>query len=74
MSERISTSSPRLGSISDDDPILAFDGAAALLRAWGGGLKPDPLAASEHRRCRSRRQECQDRVVDLYTRRVLSPG
>ena len=33
MSERISTSSPRLGSISDDDPILAFDGAAASLFA-----------------------------------------
>ena len=23
--------------------IFAFDGAEALLRAWGGGLKPDPL-------------------------------
>ena len=41
MSEPTSTNSPRGGSISDDDPILAFDGAKALLRAWGGGLKPD---------------------------------
>jgi len=30
MSERISTSSPRSGSISDDDPILAFGLAEAL--------------------------------------------
>jgi hypothetical protein len=42
MSERISTSSPRSESISDES-IFAFDGADALLRAWGGGLKPDPL-------------------------------
>jgi hypothetical protein len=28
---------------SRDDGIFAFDGAEALLRAWGGGLKPDPL-------------------------------
>ncbi|MBP7586419.1 MAG: phage terminase large subunit family protein [Thermoanaerobaculia bacterium] len=85
MSERISTSSPRLGSISDDDPILAFDGAAALLRAWGGGLKPDPLltvsewadryrmlssrAAAEPGRYRTRRTPYMKDIMD-----ALSPG
>ena len=33
MSERISTSSPSSGSISDDGSIFAFDGADVLLRA-----------------------------------------
>ena len=42
MSAPTSTTSPRGGSISDDS-FFAFDGAEALLRAWGGGLKPDPL-------------------------------
>ena len=39
MSEPISTNLARVtGSISDDGSIFAFDGADALLRAWGGGL------------------------------------
>ena len=42
MSAPTSTSSPRAGSISDEG-FFAFDGAEALLTAWGGGLKPDPL-------------------------------
>ena len=43
MSARTSMSLARgNGSISDES-IFAFDGTDALLRAWGGGLKPDPL-------------------------------
>jgi hypothetical protein len=38
MSAPISMSSPMAGSISAEESIFAFDGAEALLRAWGGGL------------------------------------
>ncbi len=65
MSEPTSTSSPRFGSISDDDSILAFDGAAALLRAWGGGLKPDPLLTVS---------EWADRYRKLSSRAAAEPG
>jgi phage terminase large subunit GpA-like protein len=65
MSEATSTSSPRFGSISDEDPILAFDGAAALLRAWGGGLKPDPLLTVS---------EWADRYRTLSSRAAAEPG
>jgi hypothetical protein len=84
MSEPTSTSSPRAGSISDDG-FFAFDGAEALLRAWGGGLKPDPLltvsdwaaryrmlssrAAAEPGRYRTRRTPYMKEIVD-----ALSPG
>ena len=84
MSERISTSSPRSDSISDES-IFAFDGADALLRAWGGGLKPDPLltvsewadryrmlssrAAAEPGRYRTRRTPYMKDIMD-----ALSPG
>jgi phage terminase large subunit GpA-like protein len=84
MSEPTSTSSPRSGSISDD-PILSFHGADALLRAWGGGLKPDPLltvsewadryrtlssrAAAEPGRYRARRTPYMKEIMD-----ALSPG
>jgi phage terminase large subunit GpA-like protein len=84
MSEPTSTSSPRAGSISDDS-IFAFDGAEALLRAWGGGLKPDPLltvsewadryrtlssrAAAEPGRYRTRRTPYMKDIMD-----ALSPG
>ena len=85
MSAPTSTSSPRSGSISDDDSIFAFDGADALLRAWGGGLKPDPLltvsewadryrmlssrAAAEPGRYRTRRTPYMKDIMD-----ALSPG
>ena len=85
MSEPTSTSSPRSGSISDDGSIFAFDGAEALLRAWGGGLKPDPLltvsewadryrmlssrAAAEPGRYRTRRTPYMKEIMD-----ALSPG
>ncbi|MBP7242406.1 phage terminase large subunit family protein [Amaricoccus sp.] len=85
MSEPTSTSSPRSGSISGDDPILGFDGADALLRAWGGGLKPDPLltvsewadryrmlssrAAAEPGRYRTKRTPYMKEIMD-----ALSPG
>ena len=85
MSEPTSTSSPRLGSISDDGSIFAFDGAEALLRAWGGGLKPDPLltvsewadryrmlssrAAAEPGRYRTKRTPYMKEIMD-----ALSPG
>jgi phage terminase large subunit GpA-like protein len=65
MSEPTSTSSPRLGSISADDPILAFDGAAALLRAWGGGLKPDPVLSGSEWAVRNRK---------LSSRTAAEPG
>ncbi len=65
MSERTSTSFPRFGSISDEDPILAFDGAAALLRAWGSGLKPDPLLTVS---------EWTDRYRTLSSRAAAEPG
>jgi phage terminase large subunit GpA-like protein len=84
MSARISTSSPRGGSISDDG-FFAFDGAEALLRAWGGGLKPDPLltvsewadryrllssrAAAEPGRYRTKRTPYMKEIMD-----ALSPG
>src|SRR5690625_4669722 len=46
MSAPISRNSPSPGSPSED--IGAFDGAEALLRAWGRGLTPDPwLTVSE---------------------------
>ena len=64
MSERISTTSPRDASISDDG-IFAFDGAAALLRAWGGGLKPDPLLTVS---------EWADRYRKLSSRSAAEPG
>ena len=73
------------GSISDDGSIFAFDGAEALLRAWGGGLKPDPLltvsewadryrtlssrAAAEPGRYRTRRTPYMKDIMD-----ALSPG
>ena len=85
MSAPTSTSSPRAGSISDDGSIFAFDGAEALLRAWGGGLKPDPLltvsewadryrmlssrAAAEPGRYRTRRTPYMKEIMD-----ALSPG
>ena len=85
MSEPTSTSSPRSGSISDDGSIFAFDGAEALLRAWGGGLKPDPLltvsewadryrmlssrAAAEPGRYRTKRTPYMKEIMD-----ALSPG
>ncbi len=65
MSEPISTSSPRAGSISDDGSIFAFDGAEALLRAWGGGLKPDPLLTVS---------EWADRYRTLSSRAAAEPG
>jgi len=65
MSERISTSSPRPGSISDDGSIFAFEGADALLRAWGGGLKPDPLLTVS---------EWADRYRTLSSRAAAEPG
>jgi phage terminase large subunit GpA-like protein len=84
MSAPTSTSSPRGGSISDDG-FFAFDGAEALLRAWGGGLKPDPLltvsewadryrmlssrAAAEPGRYRTRRTPYMKEIMD-----ALSPG
>ena len=85
MSAPTSTSSPRSGSISDDGSIFAFDGAEALLRAWGGGLKPDPLltvsewadryrmlssrAAAEPGRYRTKRTPYMKEIMD-----ALSPG
>ena len=46
MSAPISRNSPSPGSLSED--IAGFDGAEALLRAWGRGLTPDPwLTVSE---------------------------
>ncbi|SEG36945.1 phage terminase large subunit family protein, partial [Jhaorihella thermophila] len=46
MSAPISRNSPSPGSPSED--IAGFDGAEALLRAWGRGLTPDPwLTVSE---------------------------
>ena len=84
MSAPASTSSPRDGSISDDG-FFAFDGAEALLRAWGGGLKPDPLltvsewadryrmlssrAAAEPGRYRTKRTPYMKEIMD-----ALSPG
>lgn len=49
----------------DGDPIFAFDGAAALLRAWGGGLKPDPLLTVS---------EWADRYRKLSSRAAAEPG
>jgi phage terminase large subunit GpA-like protein len=84
MSAPTSTSSARDGSISDDG-FFAFDGAEALLRAWGGGLKPDPLltvsewadryrmlssrAAAEPGRYRTKRTPYMKEIMD-----ALSPG
>jgi phage terminase large subunit GpA-like protein len=84
MSVPTSTSSPRSGSISDES-IFAFDGAEALLRAWGGGLTPDPLltvsewadryrmlssrAAAEPGRYRTKRTPYMKEIMD-----ALSPG
>jgi phage terminase large subunit GpA-like protein len=84
MSAPTSTNSPRGGSISDDG-FFAFDGAEALLRAWGGGLKPDPLltvsewadcyrmlssrAAAEPGRYRTKRTPYMKEIMD-----ALSPG
>ncbi|MCB1372461.1 MAG: phage terminase large subunit family protein, partial [Rhodobacteraceae bacterium] len=84
MSGPTSTNSPRGGSISDDG-FFAFDGAEALLRAWGGGLKPDPLltvsewadryrmlssrAAAEPGRYRTKRTPYMKEIMD-----ALSPG
>ena len=65
MSAPTSTSSPRSGSISDDGSIFAFDGAEALLRAWGGGLKPDPLLTVS---------EWADRYRTLSSRAAAEPG
>jgi phage terminase large subunit GpA-like protein len=72
------------GSISDDS-FFAFEGAEALLRAWGGGLKPDPLltvsewadryrmlssrGAAEPGRYRTRRTPYMKEIMD-----ALSPG
>ena len=84
MSAPTSTTSPRGGSTSDDG-FFAFDGAEALMRAWGGGLKPDPLltvsewadryrmlssrAAAEPGRYRTRRTPYMKEIMD-----ALSPG
>jgi phage terminase large subunit GpA-like protein len=84
MSAPTSTTSPRGASISDDG-FFAFDGAEALLRAWGGGLKPDPLltvsgwadrfrmlssrAAAEPGRYRTKRTPYMKEIMD-----ALSPG
>ena len=65
MSVPTSTNSPRSGSISDDGSIFAFDGADALLRAWGGGLKPDPLLTVS---------EWADRYRTLSSRAAAEPG
>ncbi len=47
MSAPSSTAWPRSGPGLDDD-VTAFDGAAALLRAWSRGIRPDPdLTVSE---------------------------
>jgi hypothetical protein len=56
---------PRAGSISDNGSIFAFDGADALLRAWGGGLKPDPLLTVS---------EWADRYRMLSSRAAAEPG
>ena len=64
MSAPTSTSLPRSGSISDES-IFAFDGAEALLRAWGGGLKPDPLLTVS---------EWADRYRMLSSRAAAEPG
>jgi hypothetical protein len=85
MSAPISTSSQRSGSISGEESIFAFDGAEALLRAWGGGLKPDQLltvsewadryrmlssrAAAEPERYRTKRTPYMKEIMD-----ALSPG
>jgi phage terminase large subunit GpA-like protein len=84
MSAPTSTTSPRGGSISDDG-FFAFDGAEALMHAWGGGLKPDPLltvsewadryrmlssrAAAEPGRYRTKRTPYMKEIMD-----ALSPG
>ena len=66
MSAPTSTSLARgTGSISDDGSIFAFDGADALLRAWGGGLKPDPLLTVS---------EWADRYRMLSSRAAAEPG
>ena len=47
MSAPRSTALPRFGPGLDDD-VVAFDGAASLLRAWSRGIRPDPdLTVSE---------------------------
>jgi phage terminase large subunit GpA-like protein len=86
MSAPISTSSASgTASISDDGSIFAFDGAEALIRAWGGGLRPDPLltvsewadryrmlslrAAAEPGRYRTKRTTYMKAIMD-----ALSPG
>ena len=58
MSAPSSTASRRSGP-GPDDEVFAFDGAAALIRAWSRGIRPDPnLTVSEwadrHRKLSSR--------------------
>ena len=58
MSAPSSTASQRSAPGSDDE-VFAFDGAAALIRAWSRGIRPDPnLTVSEwadrHRKLSSR--------------------
>jgi phage terminase large subunit GpA-like protein len=86
MSAPISTSSASgTASISDERSIFLFDGAEALIRAWGSGLRPDPLltvsewadryrmlssrAATEPGRYRTRRTPYMKAIMD-----ALSPG
>ena len=58
MSALSSTASPRSDPGLDDD-LVGFDGAAALIRAWSRGLRPDPDLtvsswADRHRKLASR--------------------
>ena len=64
MSVPTSTNSPRVGSISDDGLIFAFDGAEPLLRAWAA---VSPLAASTV-------SEWADRYRMLSSRAAAEPG
>jgi phage terminase large subunit GpA-like protein len=61
MSAPISRNSPSPGSPSED--IAGFDGAEALLRAWGRGLTPDPWLTvsewSDTHRCLSSRASAE---------------
>jgi len=65
MSAPTSTSSPRSGSISGDALGLGFDGLEDLLRAWAGGLKPDPYLTVS---------EWADRYRMLASRASAEPG
>ena len=65
MSAPTSTSSPRSGSISGDALDLGFDGFEDLLRAWAGGLKPDPYLTVS---------QWADRYRMLASRASAEPG